>query len=124
MGGAVAVALLLLSGYAATKHINSVPFVLGVAAAFVFLLCALDALLFPPDASRGFLKSLGGGLLRGGLIAFLSWLGMMLSIPLFADVGDKFPLFVVAIIPFAIAFGAVVGGLARGVSHRLRCRQI
>ena len=116
-----AVALLLLSAFTASKKPNSVPFMLGVAAVSVILLCVLDQLLFSAGASPGFLRWFGAGFLRGGVIGLASWLGMMLCVRIFIEVGDKFPLFVVGFLPFALAFGAVVGCLARGVAYGLRC---
>ena len=116
-----AVMLSFLAAFVASKNVNSVPFTLCVAAVSVLLLCVLDQFLFSAVGSPGFLRCFGTGVLRGGAIGLASWLGMMLCVRVFTEVGDKFPLFVVGFLPFAFAFGAVVGCLARGVTYGLRC---
>jgi hypothetical protein len=121
--GIVAVAVTLLAAFVASKNVNSVPFTLGVAGVAVVLLSALDQFLLSHSGAPAFLRWFGMGLLRGGVAGLASWLGMMLFVRLFVEVGDKFPLFVVFFLPFAAILGAVGGGLASGVSYRLRSRR-
>lgn len=109
---------MLLSAFIASKNPNSVSFTLGVAAVSVLLLCVLDQFLFSAGAGLGLLRLIGVGFLRGGVIGLASWLGMMMCVRAFIEVGDKFPLFVIGFLPFALAFGAVVECLARGLRYR------
>ena len=122
--GAAAVALPLLAAFVASKDVNNVPLILLVGGVSVLLLCALDQLLFSSGGGQAFPRSLGVSVLRGGVAGLTSWLGMMLFVHVFVEVGDKFPLFAVFFLPFAIVFGAVASALATSIFHALRSPRI
>ena len=115
----IALALVAICSFLATKFNRDMRFVVAPGVCVVAL-CVLGEWLFPSamSAKGGLLVLRGIG--RGGLVGLGAWLAMMCLVTFFQEVGDKFPLVVMYFAPFAFGLGAVVGGLARLLSTRVR----
>jgi hypothetical protein len=121
--GTAVVTLSFLAAFVASKFINDVPVILAAAGVSVLLVCLWDQFLFSSAGGHAFLRSFSTGVLRGGVAGTGCWIGIVLFVRLFVEVGDKFPLFAVFFLPFAAAFGAVLNGLTSTVCYGLRRRR-
>lgn len=116
---AVSVALLTSAAFLATRFNRDMRFAVAPGVCVVAL-CVFGEWFFPAAMSAKGGLTLLRGIGRGSVVGLGAWLIMMFLVPVFQEVGDKFPLVVVCFAPFALGLGAVVGGLARFLSMRFR----
>jgi hypothetical protein len=120
---AISVALVAICAFLAARFNGDLRFVVAPGVCVV-VLCVFGERFFPATMSaKGSLLVLRG-IGRGGLVGLGAWFAMMYLVPIFQQVGGKFPLYVACFAPFAFGLGAVVGGLARLLSTRFRRSQV
>jgi hypothetical protein len=117
-----AVVMLATCSFIGTKSDGGLPFLVA-AGLCVLVLCCLAEAFSPPSGEHKLLHRLGVGSGRGSLIGVGAWVVMMILFSVFTDTGDKFPLYVVAFSPAALAAGAVAGCVVSLISHQMRRRQ-